>query len=446
MGTDTSNSRIVSSMNYFEFLQYIAGKQTSSEIDFVVRTGNSVTCVSQSSSSESWVIDSGTQYKLGHPSLSKLQKMVPGLSHLSALECESCQLGPGNHLDISEVLPVSSFGDSVTISHPSSYTSPAPPPIAPVPPSIDPVLPPIGPIPPHNPVQPSAAPSFLTYNSRPHPASGPGDSRPVSDSASTADLSPLSQPIALRRGKSTVGCRWIYAVKVGPNSQVDRLKARLVAKGYTQIFWLDYSDTFSPVAKVASICLFLPMAVVRHWPLYQLDIKNAFLHGDLDEEVYMKQPPNFVAQGEFSGCVCRLCRSLYGLKQSPRAWFGKFSTIIQEFGVTRSEADHSVFYQHFAPNLCIYLRKYALDILKETGMMGCRPIDSPMDPNAKLLPRQGSLLETLRDIGAPDKGLLFEDRGHGQIVGYTDADWAGSPSNRRSTSGYYILVGGNLVS
>ena len=66
------------------------------------------------------------------------------------------------------------------------------------------------------------------------------------------------------------------------------------------------------------------MAAVRSWPLYQLDIKNAFLHGDLAEEVYIEQPPGFVAQGE-SGLVCRLRRSLYGLKQSPRAWFGRFS-------------------------------------------------------------------------------------------------------------------------
>nr|XP_016467393.1 PREDICTED: uncharacterized protein LOC107790018 [Nicotiana tabacum] len=115
-------------------------------------------------------------------------------------ETQSYFTGPGNHLDISEVLLVSSFGDSVTISHPSSSTSPAPPPIAPVPPSIAPVPPPIGPIPPHNPVQPSVAPPLLTYHRRPHPASCPGDSHPVSDSAPTADLSPLSQPIALRKG------------------------------------------------------------------------------------------------------------------------------------------------------------------------------------------------------------------------------------------------------
>ena len=106
-------------------------------------------------------------------------------------------------------------------------------------------------------------------------------------------------------------CRWVYAVKVGPDGQVDRLKARLVAKGYTQIFGLDYSDTFPHMAKIAYIRLFLSI-VVRHWPLYQLDIKNVFLHGDLEEEVYMEQPPGFVAQGESSSLVCRFRKSLYG--------------------------------------------------------------------------------------------------------------------------------------
>ena len=85
------------------------------------------------------------------------------------------------------------------------------------------------------------------------------------------------------------------------DDKIDRLKARLVAKGYTQIFGLDYGDNFSSVAKIASVRLFLSIATICHWPLYQLDIKNAFLHGDLVEEVYMEQPPGFVTQGESSG-------------------------------------------------------------------------------------------------------------------------------------------------
>ena len=115
----------------------------------------------------------------------------------------------------------------------------------------------------------------------------------------------------------------------------------MVAKGYTQVYGSDYDDTFSPVAKIAYVRLLLSIAMCS-WPLYQLDIKNVFLHGDLAEEVYMEQPPGFIAQGE-PGLVCRLRCSLYGLKQSPRAWFDRFSSIVQEFGMLRSMVDHSVF-------------------------------------------------------------------------------------------------------
>ena len=124
--------------------------------------------------------------------------------------------------------------------------------------------------------------------------------------------------VTLLAGKSPVSCRWVYTIKIGLDGRVDRLKVRLVTKGYTQIYGSNYYDTFSPVAKMASIRLLFSMAAMRSWPLYQLDIKNAFLHGDLAEEVYMEQPSGFVDQGE-SSLVCRLHRSLYSLKQSPRA-------------------------------------------------------------------------------------------------------------------------------
>ena len=122
--------------------------------------------------------------------------------------------------------------------------------------------------------------------------------------------------VTLLAGKSLVGCRWVYTVKIDPDGGVNRLKARLVAKGCTHIYGSVHYDTFSPVAKMASIRLFFSMTAMRSWSLYQLDIKNAFLYGDLVDEVYMERPPGFVAQGEF-GLVCRLRHSLYDLKQSP---------------------------------------------------------------------------------------------------------------------------------
>ncbi|RVW90427.1 Retrovirus-related Pol polyprotein from transposon RE2 [Vitis vinifera] len=232
--------------------------------------------------------------------------------------------------------------------------------------------------------------------------------------------------------------------------------ARLVAKGYTQVYGSDYGDTFSPVAKIASVRLLLFMAAMCSWPLYQLDIKNGFLHGDLAEEVYMEQPPGFVAQGE-SGLVCRLRRSLYGLKQSPRA-----CVFIWLFMWTTSSLQAVIRMLNPVSGVVLSQRKYALDILEETGMLDCKPIDTPMDPNVKLVLGQGEPLETLGDIDGshwdvvirilryikktPGQGVLYENRGHTQVVGYTHADWAGSPTDRRSTSGYCVFIGGNLIS
>ena len=125
-------------------------------------------------------------------------------------------------------------------------------------------------------------------------------------------------------GKKAIGCRWVFAVKFNPDESVARLKAYLVAKGYAQTYGVDYSDAFSPIAKLTSIWLFISLAATYCWDLHQLDIKNVFLHGDLVEEVYMEQPSEFVTQGEI-GRVCYLRKSLYGLKQSPHAWFDKFN-------------------------------------------------------------------------------------------------------------------------
>ena len=151
-------------------------------------------------------------------------------------------------------------------------------------------------------------------------------------------------------------------MEIGLDCRLDCLKAHLVTNGYTNIYGSDYYDTFSPIAKMAYVRLLLSMAAMRSWLLYQLDIKNAFLHGDLTEEVYMEQPPGFVAQRE-CGLVCRLHHSLYGLKQSPRAWFDRFSSVIQEFGMTWNTSGHFVFYHHTSSGQCIYLIVYVDNIV-----------------------------------------------------------------------------------
>ena len=138
--------------------------------------------------------------------------------------------------------------------------------------------------------------------------------------------------VHLPTGKKVIGCRWVFAVKVNPNGSIAQLKAQLVATGFAQTYGVDYFDTFSLVAKMTYVRLFISFSATHNCDLHQLDIKNAFLHGDLQEEVYMKQPLGFIAQGEI-GKACRLRKLLYGLKQNPRAWFGKFSQAVEKFGL-----------------------------------------------------------------------------------------------------------------
>ena len=109
--------------------------------------------------------------------------------------------------------------------------------------------------------------------------------------------------VSLPSDKQSIGCKWVFTVKVNPDGSVARLKARLVAKGYAQTYGVDYSETFSPVAKITSVRLFISLAASHDWPLYQLDVKNAFLHGDLSEEVYMEQLLGLLLKGSMERYV-----------------------------------------------------------------------------------------------------------------------------------------------
>ncbi|KAL0641511.1 hypothetical protein Bca4012_102648 [Brassica carinata] len=165
----------------------------------------------------------------------------------------------------------------------------------------------------------------------------------------------------LPKGKRAVSSRWIFTIKYLANGQIDRKKTRLVARGFTQTYGEDYIDTFAPVAKLHTIRIVLSLAVNLEWGLWQMDVKNAFLQGELEDEVYMLPPPGLEHLVK-KGNVLRLKKAIYGLKQSPRAWYNKLSTTLNGRGFRKSELDHTLFTLN-TPSGIVVLLVYVDDII-----------------------------------------------------------------------------------
>ncbi|WVZ21124.1 hypothetical protein V8G54_008446 [Vigna mungo] len=245
--------------------------------------------------------------------------------------------------------------------------------------------------------------------------------------------------------KTAIGCRWIYKIKYNSDGSIERYKARLVAKGYNQIEGLDYLDTFALVAKLTTVLFLLAIAASKCWSLKQLDVNNAFLHGDLHEDVYMKIPPGLTTANKNQ--VCKLQRSLYGLKQAGRQWYAKLHQFLLSNNYNCSISDNSFFLKHDGNHttaLLIYVddilitgnnngeiqhitdllhstfhiknlgdltyflglevahnskgihlsqRKYVLDLLAETGLLDSSPVPTPMVP-------KHSSTDTVRSLDA----------------------------------------------
>ncbi|XP_019058891.1 PREDICTED: uncharacterized protein LOC109116981 [Tarenaya hassleriana] len=233
-----------------------------------------------------------------------------------------------------------------------------------------------------------------------------------------------------------IGSKWIYKIKYRSNGDIERHKARLVAQGYTQTYGENYTDTFAPVAKLPTVRVILSLATNFDWSLWQMDVKNAFLQGDLDEEIYMVPPPGY-REKLGPNKVCKLRKSLYGLKQSPRASYSKLNTALATHAFSRSESDHSLFIKKTSSGIIVLLiyvddiiitgndtvgiadtkrflhntfeikdlgelkyflgievlrsptgiflsqRKYILDLLQETGKLGAKPAKTPLEDNYK---------------------------------------------------------------
>lgn len=344
---------------------------------------------------------------------------------------------------------------------------------------------------------------------------------------------------------NVVGCKWVYRIKQNPDGTVNRYKARLVAKGFHQQPGIDFVDTFSPVVKHTTIRVILTLAVTYGWVIQQLDVECAFLHGDLQETVYMAQPPGYIDPAA-PHSVCLMHKSIYGLRQAPRAWFEKFTARLEDIGFSTTISDPSLFiYNHgstvvylllyiddiiltgndstaisaiieelhhsfkmknlgpltyflgiqlvrYSPHhIFLNQAKYIHDLLDRTKMLDCKPVSSPAtsdklghsssDPvSYPTLYRSvvGALQyvtlsrpdvsyavnQACQFLKAPEEhhwravkrilrylkgtisyGMQFQP-GPISLHAYCDADWAGSPIDRRSTSGYCLFLGANPVS
>jgi histone deacetylase 1/2 len=350
-----------------------------------------------------------------------------------------------------------------------------------------------------------------------------------------------------RSGINIIDCKWVFKVKTHADGSIERYKARLVAKGFKQRYGLDYEDTFSHVVKPTTIRILLSLVVTHGWSLRQLDVQNAFLHGVLEEEVYMRQPPGF-SDPDRPDHLCRLVKALYGLKQAPRAWHARLGAAVRAHGFLPSTADTSLFLlqrpevsmyvlvyvddiilvsssvaaadrlvsslseafavkdlgklhyflglevTHDDTGLSLTQKKYSHDLLRRAGMLMCKTTTTPMSSSEQLTSVDGTLLSSedateyrslvgglqYLTITRPDisyavnrvyqylhsprdahmtavkrilryirhtvsYGLRLCASSSTLLSAFSDADWAGNPDDRRSTGGYAVFFGPNLI-
>eukprot|EP00253_Pinus_taeda_P029468 PITA_29468 len=303
--------------------------------------------------------------------------------------------------------------------------------------------------------------------------------------------------VELPEGRSVVGCKWVFKLKRKVDGSNERYKVKLVEKGYSQVEAINFHKIFSPVVKLVSIHAMLALTTLLNLQLEQLDVKT-FLHGDLDEEIYMEQPKGFV-QNRSKRLVCKLMKSLYGLRQSPKQWYKKFYSFMVSHNFIRSDYDHCVYFNSFS-GIFIILVLYVDDALIARKSMEeinrlkaqfSRTFDMKdlgatkhilgMEihrnrKNGKLWLSQQKYVERVLEKfsmnigvvsrfmanpgeehwravkwvlryfrGTSDHCIIFNGS-EGSVCGYVDVDYAGDLDKRRSTTCYVFTFEGATIS
>ncbi|GKA55862.1 retrovirus-related pol polyprotein from transposon TNT 1-94 [Tanacetum coccineum] len=294
--------------------------------------------------------------------------------------------------------------------------------------------------------------------------------------------------------QNVIKLKWLWKNKKDEDQTVIRNKARLVAKGYAQEEGIDFEESFAPVARLEAVRIFVAYAAHKSFPIYQMDVKTAFLNGPLKEEVYVAQPDGFV-DPDHPEKVYRLRKALYGLKQAPRAWYDELSNFLMSKGFTKGEMKFFLGLQiHQSPRgIFINQAKYTLEILKKHGMEKGQSIGTPMATKPKLdadlsgepvdqtdyhskirslmyltssrpdivqavcycaryqaRPTKKHLKEVKRIFrylrGTINMGLWYPKDSGFELTAFSDADHAGCIDTRKSTSGGIQFLGDKLVS
>ncbi|GJY22891.1 putative ribonuclease H-like domain-containing protein [Tanacetum coccineum] len=274
------------------------------------------------------------------------------------------------------------------------------------------------------------------------------------------------QLVPLPDGEITIGTKWILKNKRDARGIVVRNKARLVAQGHRQEEGIDYDEVFAPVARVEAIRLFLAFASYMGFMVYQMDLKSAFLYGEIEEEVYVTQPKGF-EDPHFPKHVYRVVKALYGPHQAPRAWYARLSTFLLKHNYRRGTIDKTLFIKKNSRDI-ILVQVYVDDIIfGSTNKAWCddfesvRPVTTPFEaskPKSKDEPDDAVNVTTF-DIqenavkkifkylkGQPKLGLWYPRDYPFVLEAYSDSDYAGSHSDRKSTTGGCQFLDRRLIS
>ncbi|GJY43093.1 zinc finger, CCHC-type containing protein [Tanacetum coccineum] len=294
-----------------------------------------------------------------------------------------------------------------------------------------------------------------------------------------ADLPPSCKPF---------GCKWIFKRKLMVDGTIEKFKARLVIHGFRQKSGIDYFDTYALVARISTIRLVIAMSSIHNLIIHQMDVKIAFLNGELDEKVYMNQPQGFSMLGN-ENKVCKLIKSLYGLKHAPKQWHQKFDEVVLSNGYLLNQADKCV-YSKFDESgkgviICLYVdltkeflssrfsmkdmgeadvilgikikhesngisisqSYYIKKVLKKFNYFDFTPMSTPMDTSEKYTSNPGTqhwqAIHRVLKYMRKTMNYRLTYTGYPLVLeGYTDASWISNTEDNSSTSGWVFLLGG----